>query len=58
MRVMFLKQMTRRALAGAAANVAVSSGPDTFTYTITDGNAGTAMATVTVQVRKASGCSG
>jgi hypothetical protein len=33
-------------------------GTDTFTYTITDGNAGTAMATVTVRVRKASGCSG
>jgi FtsP/CotA-like multicopper oxidase with cupredoxin domain len=33
-------------------------GIDTFTYTITDGNAGTAMAMVTVRVRKASGCSG
>jgi hypothetical protein len=33
-------------------------GIDTFTYTITDGNAGTAMATVIVNVRKASGCSG
>lgn len=33
-------------------------GIDTFTYTITDGNAGTAMAMVTVTVRKASGCAG
>lgn len=33
-------------------------GIDMFTYTVTDGNAGTAMATVTVTVRRASGCSG